>query len=229
MSMLKRSSSDIDPSNFLWALKRIISEQYTAFNYNTQQDVPEILHTVLDKLKGSSSRADYMSRVTTTSTVTLDTCFCSSSREDTSNILTLPTSLSISQGLLKPESLSGEYKWFRPQCNTHRECTKETHISHCGSVLIVQLLKFSAAQNTFVKDTRSVDCSSESENPLNVQICSNNDISFNRNFSLVATINHSGTIKSGHYWAKGKIIYKEVVTNCNQTARGLDIFSCLWV
>ena len=68
MSLIKRSSSPIDPSNFLRALERNITlSRDTAFNFNSQHDVPEILHVVLDELKGMSPRADSLI-VTTTKT-----------------------------------------------------------------------------------------------------------------------------------------------------------------
>ena len=59
MSLIKRSSSPIDPSKFLRALERSISlSRGTAFDFNSQHDVPEMLHVVLDELKGMSPRAD---------------------------------------------------------------------------------------------------------------------------------------------------------------------------
>ena len=58
MSLIKRSSSPIDPANFLRALERSISLSRggTAFDFNSQHDVPEMLHVVLDELKGMSPR-----------------------------------------------------------------------------------------------------------------------------------------------------------------------------
>ena len=59
MSLLKCKTSPIDPSNFLWALKNKITKDHgSPFNFNNQQDVPEILQTVIDELKGISQVAD---------------------------------------------------------------------------------------------------------------------------------------------------------------------------
>ena len=59
MSLLKCKTSPIDPSNFLWALKNKITKDHgSPFNFNNQQDVPEILQTVIDGLKGISQVAD---------------------------------------------------------------------------------------------------------------------------------------------------------------------------
>ena len=48
------STKPVDPSNFLWALKRKLSIIRVIFNFNTQQDVEEILQVVLDELKDIS-------------------------------------------------------------------------------------------------------------------------------------------------------------------------------
>ena len=117
MSLIKRSSSPIDPSNFLRALERNITlSRGTAFNFNSQHDVPEILHVVLDELKGMSPRADSLIATTTQTSITCDTCFCSSVKEQKDDmLLLLPTSKHVSSSfnnLLQTESLSGDNKWF---------------------------------------------------------------------------------------------------------------------
>ena len=59
MTIKKNSSKPLDPSNFLWALKRKLSN-LSCPNFNTQQDVAEILQVVLDKLKGVSLAASQL-------------------------------------------------------------------------------------------------------------------------------------------------------------------------
>ena len=59
MSLLKRKTSPIDPSNFLWALRNKITKvRGSPFNLNSQKDVPEILQIVIDELKGISEVED---------------------------------------------------------------------------------------------------------------------------------------------------------------------------
>ena len=56
MSLLKKRYTPVDPSNFLWALHRKLStNKQVPFQFNTQQDVPEILQVVFDQLKGHST------------------------------------------------------------------------------------------------------------------------------------------------------------------------------
>ena len=61
MAIKKNSSKSVDPSNFLWALKRKLSNLAgVPFDFNTQQDVAEILQVVLDELKGVSLAASQL-------------------------------------------------------------------------------------------------------------------------------------------------------------------------
>ena len=55
MARKKNSKKPIDPSKFLWVLKRKLSNlRGVPFDFNAQQDVAEILQVVLDELKGMS-------------------------------------------------------------------------------------------------------------------------------------------------------------------------------
>ena len=159
------------------------------FNFNSQQDVPEILGVVLEELKGDLSLVENVFPITLRTTITCNTCFCSSIKEDKSDILILPTFNQISSSLnesLKPETLSGEHMWSCPQCSELRESTRETSVSNCGQVLIIELNRFTKFNGDTFKDTRFVECLT---------------VSFSKEFSLVASINHSGSLNAGHYWA----------------------------
>ena len=55
MAVKNNSTKPVDPSNFLWPKKPKLSIiRGVTFNFNTQQDVVEILQLVLDELKGIS-------------------------------------------------------------------------------------------------------------------------------------------------------------------------------
>ena len=61
MAVKKNSAKPVDPSNFLWALKRKLSIiRGVSFNFNTQQDMAEILQVVLDELKSISIGAGHL-------------------------------------------------------------------------------------------------------------------------------------------------------------------------
>ena len=59
MAIKEKSLVAINPSNFLWALKcKIPSARSTSFDFNSQQDVGEVLQILFDELKGRSIRTD---------------------------------------------------------------------------------------------------------------------------------------------------------------------------
>ena len=61
MAIKKNSSKPVDPSNILWALKHKLSNLTgVPFDFNTQQDVAEILQVVLDELNGVSLAASQL-------------------------------------------------------------------------------------------------------------------------------------------------------------------------
>jgi ubiquitin C-terminal hydrolase len=51
------------------------------------------------------------------------------------------------------------------------------------------------------KDNRLVECLPNTNHILNIPITIDDTVSFSNKFSLVATINHSGNLVAGHYWA----------------------------
>ena len=53
-----------------------------SYNFNTQQDATEILHIVLEELKGTSSLADEIVSTAIETTVMCDVCLCSSTKEE---------------------------------------------------------------------------------------------------------------------------------------------------
>ena len=56
MSLSKRRTIFLDPSNILWALRRKLSTyKQIPFQFNAQEDVPEIIQLVLEELKGHST------------------------------------------------------------------------------------------------------------------------------------------------------------------------------
>ena len=61
MAVKKNSTKSVDPSNFLWALKRKLSIiRGVPVDFNTQQDVEEILQVVLNELNRISIAANHL-------------------------------------------------------------------------------------------------------------------------------------------------------------------------
>ena len=206
MSQQKISSKPIDPSFFLRSLQQKISSiRNITFNFNTQQDVPEVLQVVLDEIKGTSPLiADtFTSRIQTT--ITCDTCCCSSVKEDNYNILSVPTLPNVSSSLDKffqDESLLGENMWLCPSCAKRTESTKETRLTACGRVLILQLTRYQNLNGDIFKDTKFVECvPTTGSKKFRVPVHIEDSVTFYHEYAWAATINHSGNLHAGHYWA----------------------------
>ena len=121
-----------------------------------------------------SPRADSLIATTTQTSITCESCFCSSVKEQKDDMLLLPTSKHVSSSftkLLQTESLSGDNKWFCPQCSSYQISTKETSIINCGQILIVHLSRYlDSGNNVFIKNTDFVECLPETTHVLRVPI-----------------------------------------------------------
>ena len=181
MSLLKRSSTPVDPSNFLRALvQKISSIRERPFNFNTQQDVPEVLLVIHDELKGLSPLADSILSTTVCSSITCDTCFCSSVQEKL-DMLHLSPKKHISSSLnhfLQSENFTRQIKWLCPQCYALQDSCKETSITCAGRVLILHLSRYSNLNGNINKDTKLVECLPENNHILSVPIQPSESVSF---------------------------------------------------
>ena len=82
MKIKYRSKKPVDPSNFLWALTRKISESHkTPFNLNSHQDAVEVLQCVIDELKGTLVAASDLISNNITFNASCNQCFCVSAKE----------------------------------------------------------------------------------------------------------------------------------------------------
>ena len=121
MKIKSGSNKPVDPSNFLWVLSHKISEaRHVAFNFNSQQDAPEVLQFVIDELKGTSVAASDLISNTIRINISCNQCFCFSAKEEKLDIPTIPLSQNINSSLskfLKSQILESENTWFCPSCN----------------------------------------------------------------------------------------------------------------
>ena len=178
------------------------------FNYNSQQDAHEILNSVLDELSGSSRLVNNLISLTVSQTRSCDICVCSSSTYEDHNILSLPVSKSVQSSLnlfLKDEELIGENRVFCPVCEKSQDSTIETKISNCGAILILHLKRFNYVNGFLNKDESVVECLpstiSTKNDFLTIPAIVEDGVSLFNGYTLMATINHSGTTESGHYYA----------------------------
>ena len=204
MAVKKDSTKPVDPSNYLWALEGkppII--RGVSFDFNTQQNVSEILQVVLDELKCVSLAASHLICNRQKITVSCNTCFCFSVLDKNLDIVTLPVSADIQTSMaqfLNPEILSSQIKWFCPSCNIISESSRETCIINSAPILIIQLCRFSNQDGQLVKNENFFSCTqSETNKNLTAPITIEDEVSFTNKYSVIATIIHSGTLNRGHY------------------------------
>ena len=216
MTWLKRHKTSIDPSGFPRALSGKMSLIHNhPFNFNTQQDVPEILQVLLDEITGTSVLANNFLKSTIRTSISCTSCLCDSENEESISILQVPTENTISrsiQTLLKSEVLQGDNSWFCPGCQTKRESLKDSRIVTCADILVIQLKHFQLSNGHVSKDTRIVSCYPD---VLKIPVHADDNITLNQQYSLVATINHSGNLQSGHYWANIKPHSSHEWLSCN--------------
>ena len=100
MTWLKRHKTSIDPSGFLRALSGKMSLIHNhPFNFNTQQDVPEILQVLLDEITGTSVLANNFLKSTIRTSISCTSCLCDSENEESISILQVPTENTISRSI----------------------------------------------------------------------------------------------------------------------------------
>ena len=92
-----------------------------------------------------------------------------------------------------------ESGWFCPSCNCLTESTRENSIISSESILVIQLSLFSTSHSRVIKDQQVFNCSPDLE--LKVPITVEDEVSFSTKCSFMASINQSGMLDQGHYWA----------------------------
>ena len=105
--------------------------------------------------------------------------------------------------------------------------TRKTRIVDSGSVLVLQ--HYDNFEEAVIKNNMRVNCCSET---LRLLISAAEQACLYKEFTLKATINHSGTLQAGHYWAHVKDEDNSGWLKCNDTSviatpsSGLSKFLC---
>ena len=92
----------------------------------------------------------------------------------------------------------------------------EKRVMNSAPILAIQLCRFSNQGGQLVKDETLGSCiQSQLGQYLTVPIAIEDEISFRNKQSLIATVNHSGTLNRGHYWACIKDLHASCWYFCN--------------
>ena len=99
---------------------------------------------------------------------------------------------------LKPEMLWSQNKWFCPSYRDFSRSTTETFIINSARILIIQFGQFSNQGVSLSKDANFFSCTeSEWNKHIEVPITVEDEVSFTNNYSVIATVNHWGTLNRG--------------------------------
>ena len=153
-------------------------------------------------------------------------CHDKSISEEVFQILPLPIAASLEeciQCFLEIETLNGANKWFCGGCSAKRDAIRTTTFVELPDILIIQLKRFDnklLKNDSFIK--YPVD---ELSIPINDGV-----VSLNYKYSLKATINHTGSLKNGHYKAVVRNNLNGAWFTCNDNAvlstNKVDVISC---
>ena len=133
---------------------------------------------------------------------TCNSSFCSAVREEKLDIVAVPMDDNLNSSLekfLSSELIKLENEWFCPSCNSCKESIKDTLFIQSPPALVIHLKRFCIDHDKIIKNDQFFKCFPE--DPLQIRITDNNEVSFFNSYSLVAKINHSGSLNNGHYWA----------------------------
>ena len=200
MSMLRTSKANLDPSNFLRNFTSVLTKAGRSnFNIHHQQDVAEAIGYILEEIFTECAASQAMINVAISVRVTCNTCFQHSVTEDSFTLLQIPVEKSTQLALdnfLKPEELCGEQSYFCNVCASFKHAGLERKVVSCGRYLVFQIKRFTNFEGSTTKDTNPMECS-----PIIKLRVVSDDVRLLRKFRLIAVINHSGNLTSGHYTA----------------------------
>ena len=148
--------------------------------------------------------ADDIFSISFQSSVVCNECQFISTKEEKLDMLPLQPYKDISSSLSKfceVEPMEGPNRYDCPLCQSLQEATIQKCISKCGNVLICHLKRFGNFQDNTFKDCSFYRCLPSKGATVSVPISVDGETSVSKQYSLVATINHSGRLDRGHYWS----------------------------
>ena len=133
--------------------------------------------------------------------ITCNTCFNDSSNEESLSLLQLAVSNSIQTVLnsFLKKTVSGDNSIYCNFCCSLKSSSVIPAFSEVGRYLVIQLKRFVSHDNQVVKNTKHVQCTPNISVPVK-----DNEVTYQKDYHLIATINHTGNLNRGLKY----IIYK---------------------
>ena len=199
---LQHRSDTLEPKDFLQNLSNRISEvKGSYFNFNTQQDAPDILRYILNDLTGVSPMMRESIETKLQISNICDNCCTSSTVEEGRLILSVPVASTVEEAIAvstADEHLLGDNRYLCHECGSLQTATRETRIVHAPATLILQMQRFQDQDDGSI--SRNFSKVTVFPDTLKIKAVSDGII-MKHIYKLRATVNHSGSLSSGHYWA----------------------------
>ena len=138
MTLMRRSSRSLNPSLFLWALKREIPD----FKFHQQFDAQEILMPILNSVLSPTSISQDLVGCTLRIETSCKECFHSDASEDTNLFLSTPVCSSVKASVAKYLSVKSIVGEPCAVCCSTQGFERETFVVTCGEFQIVHLKRF---------------------------------------------------------------------------------------
>ena len=218
MSLLRSARGPIDPSDFLRHLQNgLIRSGKPHFNIFQQQDAAEILTFMLAELSATNPFVENLITVCYRVQVTCNKCNQDNLKEDRATILQVPVKPNIQsclQTFLAPDSLQGENSFYCHVCKSHESAVVSQYLTSVGQYLILQTKRFIQEGLLFNKHLQKIACTPV----LTVPVLAEDDRIEPKDFKLLATVNHTGSLERGHYTSFVQMAGDDPWFHCNDAA-----------
>ena len=148
--------------------------------------------------------------------ITCNTCFNDSSNQKFSSLLELAVSNSIQTALnssLETETSSGDNSIYCNFCCSLKSASVVPAFSEVCHYLVIQLKRFVSHDNQFLKDIKHVQCTPNISVPAK-----DNEVTYHKDYHLIATISHTRNLNRGHYTSFIKIPNSKSWLHCNDAS-----------
>ena len=114
---------------------------------------------------------------------------------------------------LKAETLSGDNFIYCNFCCSLKSASVVPAFSEVGCYLVIQLKRFVSHDNQVIKDIKHVQCTPNISVPVK-----DNEVTYQKDYYLIPSINHTGNLNRGHYTSFIKIPNSKSWLHCNDAA-----------
>ena len=193
LSLLRSSKSPLDPPQFLRFLQGVVTKPVKPnFSLLHQEDAAEILSCIFEEFCVESLHVQHMLRYKLRYEMACNTYFNDSSNEESLSLLQLAVSNIFE--FLKTETLSRNNSIYYNFCCSLKSAPVVPAFLEKGRYLVILLKRFVSHDNQVIKDIKHVQCTPNISMPVK-----DNEMTYQKDYHLIATINLTGNLNRCHY------------------------------